>query len=83
MNIKKKIVINMFESKFTIFIVCILILCIALVSYAIIFDNFPETQSDLNIDSEEVTYIWMEDDNGNLRLIPTTSTHGEIWATGS
>lgn len=72
----------MFDSKFTIFIVGILILCMALVGYAIISDNISETQSDLNIDSEDLTYIWMEDDNGNLKLIPTTNTHGEIWATG-
>jgi preprotein translocase subunit SecG len=52
-----------------------LILILALVSF-----NFTQESSDdsnLNETSDDVAYIWMKDDDGDLKLIPTTDTHFE------
>ncbi len=64
----------MFNSKFILFTVGILILCLVIASYITLSDDTPE--SELN-ETDDITYIWMEDDNGNVKLIQTTENHFE------
>ena len=66
----------MFNSKFTLLIVGILIICLLLVGIFYFQDNFVSDDG-LNETAEDVVYIWMEDDNGNIKLVPTTDTHAE------
>ena len=64
-----------FKSKATVFILLILIICLLLVSYFYLINN---SQSDDNLsENYDVVYIWMEDDEGNIKLIPTTNTYSE------
>ena len=66
----------MFNSKFTLFIIGITIICLLLVCI-FYFQVDSELGDELNETSDDVVYIWMEDDNGNLKLIPTIDTHSE------
>ena len=69
--------INMFNSKFILFVVGILIVCLILVGYISLSNSFSDSGSDLNESSDDVGYIWMEDENGNIKLTPTTDTYVE------
>jgi hypothetical protein len=69
--------INMFNSKFILFVVGILIVCLILVGYISLSNSFSDSVSDLNESSDDVGYIWMEDENGNIKLTPTTDTYVE------
>ena len=66
----------MFNSKFILLIVGILFICLLLVGI-FYFQNSSESDNDLNETSDDVVYIWMEDDDGNIKLVPTTDTHAE------
>ena len=50
----------------------ILILILAVASF-----SFMQETSDSNETSDDVAYIWMADDDGSVKLIPTTDTHFE------
>jgi hypothetical protein len=50
----------------------ILILILAVVSF-----SFMQETSDINETSDDVEYIWMEYDDGSVKLIPTTDTYFE------
>ena len=50
----------------------ILILILAVVSF-----SFMQETSDGNETSDDVVYIWMEDDDGSIKLIPTNETYFE------
>lgn len=69
--------INMFNSKFILFVVGILIVCLILVGYISLSNSFSDSVSDLNESSDDVGYIWMEDENGNIKLTPTIDTYVE------
>ena len=69
--------INMFNSKFILFVVGILIVCLILVGYISLSNSFSDSVSDLNESSDDVGYIWIEDENGNIKLTPTTDTYVE------
>ena len=72
----------MFNSKFIILIISILILIIALISYASVTNNgINQDSTDLIKNTDDVVYIWMEDENGNMKLTPTTDTHSEASAS--
>ena len=73
----------MFNSKFILFVVGILILCLILVGYISLSDSFSDSDSNLNESSDDVAYIWMEDGNGNIKLTPTTDTYAEGSASAS
>ena len=55
--------------------VLILILILAVVSFS--FTQNQVEDSDMNESSDDVVYIWMEDDDNSVKLIPTTETHFE------
>ena len=66
----------MFDSKFTLFAIGFLILC--LVVFFLISGNMIEGNSKSNnTHDDDVVYIWMMDENGELKLIPSTKTHSE------
>lgn len=72
----------MFNSKFTIFIISILILTIAIICYANLTDTqINQDSTDLNENTDDIVYIWMEDKNGNIKLTPTTHTHSKASAS--
>lgn len=71
----------MFDSKFILFVVGLLIICLVLCFVS--SDNIFEEDSKSNTNSDDVVYIWMMDDNGKLKLIPTTDTHVEGSASAS
>ena len=50
----------------------ILILILAVASF-----SFMHETTDINETSDDVAYIWMEDDDGSVKLIPTTDTYFE------
>ena len=65
----------MFDSKFILFVVGLLILCLVLCFIS--SDNIFEDDFKSNTNSDDAEYIWMMNDNGELKLIPTTDTHVE------
>ncbi|OED01005.1 MULTISPECIES: hypothetical protein [Methanobrevibacter] len=67
----------MFNSKFLILILGVLIIGLALFGYFGLSDNALESDSSLNESHDDVVYLWMLDDNDNLKLIPTTETYSE------
>ncbi|MCQ2971668.1 hypothetical protein SAMN05216439_1576 [Methanobrevibacter gottschalkii] len=67
----------MFNSKFLILIIGVLIIGLALSCYFYSSDNFHESDSSLNERHDDVVYLWMLDDNGKLKLVPTTETYSE------
>ncbi len=67
----------MFNSKFLMFIVGILVLCLILVGCIFVSDALYDSDYTLDESSADVAYIWTEDDNGNMKFSPTTNTYIE------
>ncbi len=65
----------MFNSKFLILIIGVLIIGLVLFGYFGLSDTHYE--SGLNETQDDVVYLWMLDDNGSLKLVPTTETYSE------
>ena len=55
--------------------ILVLILILAVVSFS--FTQEPLDETVINQNSDDVVYIWMEDDDGSLKLVPTTETRFE------
>ena len=66
----------MFNSKFTIFIISILILCLVLVG-CMILNNNSELNFDIDENSNDTVVIQMLDENGNVQLVPISETYAE------
>lgn len=71
----------MFESKFTILIVLTLIVCLLLVGYYAISNNFSELNSEIYENSDDTVMMQILDENGNVQLVPVTNTYAEGQAT--
>ncbi len=64
----------MFNSKFILFTVGVLILCLVLAIHTTLSEDMSESR--LN-ETDDVSYIWIADDDGNVKLIQTTDNHFE------
>ncbi len=71
----------MFNSKFTIIIVFILILCLILTGWYLISNNSSESDSNITEHSEEVSMKPMIDENGNTYYVPAKVYVDEYQAT--
>lgn len=67
----------MFKSKGFIILIIILAICLVLVSYHIITNNNIESNSNLENESEDTIMMPIQDENGNVRLVPVTDTKAE------
>ena len=67
----------MFNSKFTLFITSILILCLILVGCYMISNNNLEFDSNAQEYSDDEVVVKMLDENGNVQLVPVTETYFE------
>ena len=67
----------MFDSKFMILVIGILILCLAIVCYASLSDGAVEYENNFKVSSDDVGYIWMDDDGGSVKLTPVTDVYEE------
>ena len=71
----------MFDSKFTVFIISVLILCLILAGYYIISDNTSDFDSNTYEDSNDSVMMPILDENESAHLVPTTQSHAEGQAT--
>lgn len=67
---------NMSNSK-VILIAAGIIICFILAGCVFLSDSISDSDSNLNENSDDAGYIWMEDENGNMKLTPVTETSGE------
>lgn len=54
-----------------------IIICFILAGCVFLSDSISDSDSNLNENSDEAGYIWMEDENGNIKFTPVTETSGE------
>ena len=71
----------MFKSKGFIILIIILAICLVLVSYHIITNNNIDSDSNVENESEDTIMMPIQDENGNVRLVPVTDTKAEFSAS--